>query len=139
MFWRLRISLNRFHRVGSSDRQRGPIVNAPAGAVEGQTEGDLRVFKGIPYALPPVGAARWKPPVPMPRWDGRQKSNRVRARLLPAHSRSSRTSTPAIRMPMSEDCLSLNIWAPADAHNAPVFFWIHGGALVGGVEQGRAL
>ncbi len=45
-----------------SSHQRGPIVKAPAGALEGQTEGDLRVFKGIPYALPPVGSARWKPP-----------------------------------------------------------------------------
>jgi hypothetical protein len=53
-----------------SNRQHGPIVNAPAGTVEGRMEGELRVFKGIPYALPPVGSARWRPPSPMPRWTG---------------------------------------------------------------------
>jgi|GEM_PF-5610465 len=47
--------------------KNGPIVKTPAGAVEGQMEGDLRVFKGIPYALPPVGSRRWRPPSPMPR------------------------------------------------------------------------
>ena len=51
---------------------------------------------------------------------------------------SSRTSTPT-SVPMSEDCLTLNIWAPTNARNAPVFFWIYGGALVGGREQGGAL
>ena len=67
-----------------SDSKNGPIVKAPAGAVEGQMEGDLRVFKGIPYALPPVGSRRWRPPSPMPRWAGVRKANRIRARMLPA-------------------------------------------------------
>src|SRR5689334_1837934 len=47
---------------------RAPIADAPAGKIEGYLEGDLRVFKGIPYAMPPVGQARWKPPASMPRW-----------------------------------------------------------------------
>src|SRR5580704_9444184 len=46
------------------------IVRAPAGAVQGQIEGDLRVFKGIPFALPPVGERRWRTPSPMPQWAG---------------------------------------------------------------------
>ncbi len=53
-----------------SDDKTGPIVNAPAGKVEGRMEGELRVFKGIPFALPPVGERRWRPPSPMPRWEG---------------------------------------------------------------------
>ena len=59
-----------------SDDKSGPIVKAPAGTVEGRMEGELRVFKGIPYALPPVGSARWKPPSPMPPWTGVRKATR---------------------------------------------------------------
>ena len=47
-----------------------PVVNAPAGSVEGLREGDANVFRAIPYALPPIGARRWRPPAPMPSWKG---------------------------------------------------------------------
>lgn len=107
---------------------QGPVANAPAGALSGRAEGGLLVFKGIPYALPPVGDARWKAPAPMPRWDG------VRAATAfgPACVQPKVPGTSiysADPMPSSEDCLTLNVWAPANARNAPVFFWIHGGAL----------
>jgi len=117
-----------------SGNHHGPIVKAPAGAIEGKMEGDLRVFRGIPYALPPVGAARWKPPVPMPRWDGIKQATDFGPVCFQPHS-----PTPGIYSwtpaPMSEDCLSLNVWAPAKAHNAPVFFWIYGGALTTGSSR----
>jgi para-nitrobenzyl esterase len=109
----------------------GLIVEAPAGTVEGRTEGALRVFKGIPYASPPTGPARWKPPTPLPRWQGVRSA----AQFGPA------CPQPEARLatiykddpgPMSEDCLALNIWTPADAHKAPVFVWIHGGAFTTG-------
>ena len=45
-----------------------PTVDAPAGVVKGQSDGSQNIFKGIPYATPPVGALRWKAPVPLPRW-----------------------------------------------------------------------
>jgi para-nitrobenzyl esterase len=114
--------------------EHGPMVNAPAGEVEGRIEGKLRVFKGIPYASPPVGLARWKPPSPMPRWaDVRQATEFGPACFQPKSKLSSiYTANP---MPMSEDCLTLNIWALAGARNAPVFFWIHGGALTGGSSR----
>src|ERR1700748_1355015 len=48
----------------------GPVVKAPAGAGQGETQGDLNIFKGIPYAVPPVGKVRWTAPQPLPRWDG---------------------------------------------------------------------
>jgi len=118
----------------SSEQKPGPIVNAPAGEVEGRLEGDLRVFKGIPYAEPPVGSLRWKPPALMPRWTGIRKA----ADFGPACLQP-KPQTPNIYtggpMPMSEDCLTLNIWTPQNAHNAPVFFWIYGGALVGGASR----
>ena len=117
-----------------SDGQHGPVVKAPAGAVEGQMEGDLRVFKGIPYTLPPVGPARWRPPAPMPRWEGVKKTIDFGPACLQPKPQLSNiyAGNP---MPMSEDCLTLNIWAPAKARNAPVFFWIYGGALVGGASR----
>jgi para-nitrobenzyl esterase len=97
-------------------------------------EGDLRVFKGIPYALPPVGSARWRPPTPMPRWTGTIKAIEFGAACLQPKPTLSNiyTRNP---MPMSEDCLTLNIWAPIHANNAPIFFWIYGGALVGGASR----
>lgn len=112
----------------------GPIVDAPAGKVEGQVDGKLRVFKGLPFALPPVGQARWKPPSPMPRWAGVRKA----AEFGPAcYQPTVKIQTVYSRgpLPMSEDCLTLNIWAPADARNAPVFFWIYGGALTSGASR----
>jgi para-nitrobenzyl esterase len=117
-----------------SSGEHGPIVKAPAGAVEGQTVGDLRVFKGIPYALPPVGSRRWRPPSPMPRWAGVRKAvNFGPACFQPQNAGKSIYSW--IPVPMSEDCLTLNIWAPTSARNAPVFFWIHGGALTTGSSR----
>ena len=117
-----------------TNSKNGPIVKAPAGAVEGQMEGDLRVFKGIPYALPPVGARRWKPPSPMPRWAGvKQTTEFGPACFQPENPGKSIYSW--IPVPMSEDCLTLNIWAPAGARKAPVFFWIHGGALTTGSSR----
>lgn len=119
---------------GPSEANTGPVVKAPAGAVQGQMQGDLRVFRGIPYALPPVGPARWKPPVPMPRWAGVRKAIDFGPACFQPKPQLSNiyAGNP---MPMSEDCLSLNVWAPAHAHNAPVFFWIYGGALTGGASR----
>ena len=112
----------------------GPVVDAPAGKLEGQLNGKLRVFKGIPFAEPPVGQARWKPPSPMPRWAGVREATEFgpacyqpTVKIQTVYSRGP--------LPMSEDCLTLNIWTPADARNAPVFFWIYGGALTSGASR----
>jgi len=118
----------------ASDVKSSRVVKAPAGTVEGQMEGELRVFKGIPYALPPVGSARWRPPSPMPRWTGVKKVTDYGAACWQPKPTLSTiyTRNP---MPMSEDCLTLNIWSPRHSENAPVFFWIYGGALVGGASR----
>ncbi|MGA2850668.1 MAG: carboxylesterase family protein [Terracidiphilus sp.] len=117
-----------------SQDKHGPVVKAPAGTVEGGMEGNLRVFKGVPYALPPVGELRWKPPSPMPPWAGVRKATEFGPVCFqpPNPPASIYTWVPS---PMSEDCLTLNIWAPTRARNAPVFFWIHGGALVTGSSR----
>jgi para-nitrobenzyl esterase len=111
-----------------------PVADPPAGTIAGKVEGDLRVFKGIPYAQPPVGARRWQPPGAMPRWEGVRNATAFGPACFQPETKLSNvySNDP---MPMSEDCLTLNIWAPADARNAPVFFWIYGGALWGGASR----
>jgi para-nitrobenzyl esterase len=118
----------------SSYAENGPKVDAPAGVLEGQTDGAVRVFEGVPYASPPIGGARWKPPGPLPRWEGVRAASALGPACVQPQSKLS-TIYSQDPMPMSEDCLTLNIWAPADAHNAPVFFWIYGGALWGGASR----
>ena len=111
-----------------------PLVNTHAGKLEGRREGSLSVFKGIPYAVPPVGPLRWKPPVTLPRWKGtRLTVESGPACMQPWRAGTSMYSTDPF--PMSEDCLTLNLWAPAKVKKAPVFFWIHGGNLIGGSNQ----
>jgi len=115
----------------SAFAQEAPVVNAPAGSVRGESLGDTRVFRGIPYARPPVGQLRWRAPLPLPRWRGVREATQFGAACMqpPSREGSIYYNTHAA---MSEDCLFLNIWTPANAHNAPVLVWIHGGSLVGG-------
>ena len=114
--------------------QTAVTVDPPAGRLRGILAGNLKVFKGIPYAQPPVGERRWKPPAPLARWHGVRNATAFGpACFQPPGPQTSVYWEPA--MPMSEDCLTLNIWAPADARNAPVFFWIYGGALWGGASR----
>ncbi len=114
-----------------------PMVNAPAGKLEGLSEGSLHVFKGIPYAMPPVDSRRWKPPAPMPRWAGVKKAIEFGPACYQPKPKVANLYTVDLG-PMSEDCLTLNIWAPAGASKMPVFFWIHGGALWGGSSKESA-
>jgi len=112
-----------------------PIVEAPAGALSGQIEGNLRVFRGIPYALPPVGARRWRAPAPMPHWQGVRAADAFGPACVQPQSGALSNIYSNRPMPMSEDCLTLNIWAPAGARHAPVIVWIHGGALWSGSSR----
>nr|WP_262692730.1 carboxylesterase family protein [Kordiimonas aestuarii] len=109
-------------------------MEAPAGTIEGKSRGDIKIFKGIPYAAPPVGDARWKPPMPATAWDGvREAKNFGPACMQPVRHTGSIYAEDIGEM--SEDCLSLNIWAPANARKAGVFVWIHGGALRSGASK----
>jgi len=112
-----------------------PVVDAPAGQIRGQGQGDLRVFRGIPYALPPVGARRWRAPAPMPRWTGVRNADAFGPACVQPQLGRLSSIYAGDPMPVSEDCLSLNIWAPAGAQRAPVIVWIHGGALWSGSSR----
>ncbi|TFI57726.1 carboxylesterase family protein [Sphingomonas parva] len=111
-----------------------PVVNAPAGVVSGEAGDGVRIFRGLPYAAPPIGNRRWKPPVPAPRWEGVREATRFGAACYQPPSRPGSIYSEDVG-PMSEDCLSLNVWTPAKAKRAPVMVWIHGGSLVAGASS----
>jgi para-nitrobenzyl esterase len=113
----------------------GPLVKAPGGTVQGKMDKGMRLFLGIPYAQPPVGALRWRPPLPLARWKGVRQATDFGPACYQPVSKVSTVYSPATPLPMSEDCLTLNIWAPANARKAPVLVWIHGGALSTGSSR----
>lgn len=112
--------------------QEGAIVQTRHGALAGQVLDDgSHVFRGIPYAAPPVGAARWRPPAPAADWAGTRDATRFGPACMQPPSPA--TGIYASEIPaMSEDCLTLNIWAPKAARNAAVMVWLHGGSLISG-------
>lgn len=106
-------------------------VDTPSGTVQGVSEAGIAVFRGIPYAEAPTGERRWRAPVPAGRWDGVRDATQFGPVCHQPPSRPGSIYAEE-RGEMSEDCLSLNIWAPENAENAPVLVWIHGGSLIGG-------
>ncbi|QHQ40851.1 carboxylesterase family protein [Microbulbifer hydrolyticus] len=120
--------------VAIAETISGPEVTTASGKLHGVKEDGLAVFRGIPYALPPVGERRWQPPAPQTAWEGARDAIDFGPACLQPEPRSA--SIYAEKYPaMSEDCLTLNVWAPEDARNAPVFVWIHGGALTSGSSR----
>ena len=103
------------------------------GKVEGKLspDGQVRAFLGIPFAAPPVGRLRWKPPQPTPTWRGVRQATGFGSRCMqPPVIKDTIFRDPG----MSEDCLTLNVWAPANAGRPklPVMVWIFGGGFQGG-------
>jgi len=108
-------------------------VKTEEGQVHGKliNDGKVRAFLGIPYAAPPVGDLRWKAPQPPAHWKGVRDATNFAAHCAQNHVFDDmifQDSGP------SEDCLYLNVYAPADANakSLPVMFWIHGGGYSGG-------
>ena len=111
-----------------------PLVKTAAGAVEGKTDGPVNVFLGIPYAAPPVGDLRWKPPLPAAKWTGVRKATEFGSHCLQGKI----YGDMQFRDPGgSEDCLSLNVWVPAKpaAAKLPVMVWIYGGGFEAGTTS----
>jgi para-nitrobenzyl esterase len=100
-------------------------VKTRAGTLCGEVSGDLQVFRGVPFAAPPIGELRFKPPQPLEHWRG------VRAATEFAASPMQPPGQLAAG-PVSEDCLYLNIWAPVVEGPHPVFVWIFGGGEIKG-------
>jgi para-nitrobenzyl esterase len=113
-------------------------VRIETGAVDGVPASDpsVTVYRGIPFAAPPVGDLRWRPPEPAAAWNGVRKADQFAAACIqdPVRSLGPWTEEYMHQGDYSEDCLYLNVWtASQDASvKRPVFVWIYGGAFTGG-------
>jgi para-nitrobenzyl esterase len=112
--------------AAATPRSEGPVVVTADGAVSGRVVGGVDEFLGVPYAAPPVGPLRWRPPQPVARWNGVRDATRFAPHCAQPPSPLGGTTG-------SEDCLYLNVFAAGTAHRPrPVMLWIHGGALTTG-------
>lgn len=105
------------------------VVKTKSGKIEGTYQDGLYVFKGIPYAAPPVGKLRWLPPQSVKPWNGVRPMKEFGA-IAPQNPMVG-AIIEQIEQPQDEDCLFLNIWTPGlDDARRPVMLWIHGGAFI---------
>ena len=111
----------------------GPVVETAAGAVRGVNAPaagavpGVQVFKGVPYAVAPVGRLRYASPAPAPRWTGIREAATAGAAPIQTLVGAAAWLYDGAE-PQSEDCLFLNVWTPSVAGKRPVMVWLHGGA-----------
>jgi para-nitrobenzyl esterase len=109
-----------------------PTARLESGVVHGKLagpEGEVAVFLGVPFARPPVGPRRWLPPEPVEAWTGQRDCTQPGASCPQPKS-----PIQPLEGPVSEDCLYLNVWCPAQRGQSlrPVMVWIHGGGFTNG-------
>jgi para-nitrobenzyl esterase len=125
----------------SNPKAAGEPVKIDTGLVQGvaaNDSGDVIVFRGIPYAAPPVGELRWRPPQPAKAWEGVRECAKFGA-AAPQKVSPMLNSFPGMSLgaATSEDCLYLNVWAPAhrSGEKLPVMVWVHGGGYTLGADS----
>ncbi|MEJ0035090.1 MAG: carboxylesterase family protein [Gammaproteobacteria bacterium] len=125
--WRIVCALLIF-ACGTLVQAAQPRARTEQGTLEGVDADGVTVFRGIPFAAPPVGVLRWRAPQPAVAWSGLRKADTFSPVCMQEGSYPE--DAPAERS--SEDCLYLNVWAPRRARKLPVMVWIYGGALRNG-------
>jgi para-nitrobenzyl esterase len=102
--------------------QQGTLIRIDSGQIQGEFDGASRRFRGVPFAAPPVGALRWKPPQPVTVWQGVRPAANYAGRCPQNGNLLGPAST-------EEDCLYLNVWSPepAPSQKLPVMVWLHPG------------
>ena len=113
------------------------MIETRYGNIQGIDHGWYAEYRGVPYAKPPVGDLRWRAPEPPEPFSGTYPAVEFKCKAVQEGNSSPPWDKdfyddPSYARPISEDCLYLNIWAPKNAENCPVAFWIHGGAFMGG-------
>jgi para-nitrobenzyl esterase len=147
-FGRIILSMTVALFAGLPAVSQGARIDTPQGALMGERspDGAIETFKGIPYAVPPVGVRRWTAAAPAPGWSGVRDATRFGPACIQGESPETISYGPGKVQSLifaeastvsSEDCLYLNVVAPAQSAAAPaeplpVMVWIHGGAFVSG-------
>ena len=127
--------------------QAEPVARVTGGQLAGKSLPGVEAFLGIPYAAPPVGESRWRAPQPVLPWQGKRDATRFGPACAQgiAGAWGPYSAEFIAQPPVSEDCLTLNVWKPVKSNGKlPVFVYIHGGAFQGGagslpVYDGSAL
>jgi para-nitrobenzyl esterase len=122
--------------AGLAIAQQPAPVKIESGLLQGTFEDGVTVYRGIPYAAPPVGELRWRPPLPPVPWKGVKKADKFSANPMQVmvHELGPWTAEYQPQGAVSEDCLYLNIWTAAKSSDEkrPVVMYIPGGAFTGG-------
>jgi para-nitrobenzyl esterase len=109
--------------------QQQPTVKTTRGTVRGAWEDGIAAFRGIPFAQPPVGKLRFRPPAPPEPWDGAREATSY-GEVVPQTAESPIDKALLPDVPQGDDCLNLNLWTPEPGRGAmPVMVWIHGGSF----------